>query len=144
MRLGQRPSDGVVLAREAADHHVDVGDGRLPALGEVENLRDVLVHDGAFAEAGLVAAGRELAAGRPGRLPLVRPNGPEGPRLGHVEFGPVRVGIALEAKPEPADAREELGHLDFVGHISPIAAVSYAVQQTSLLDLAKKIKIQLP
>jgi hypothetical protein len=52
MGLSQRPGDGVVLAREAADEHVDIRDGREDraptdrvhlGLELVEDLGDVLV-----------------------------------------------------------------------------------------------------
>lgn len=114
--------DGVVLAREAADDHVDVGDPYLPSLGLVQYSVDVLVHHRALAESLGVASGRELPGLGSGRLPLVRPDGGEGTGGLHVELGMVRVRVALEAQTEPADSREELGDLD-LRHVSPIAAV---------------------
>ena len=87
VRLGERASDGVVLAGESTDDHIDGGDIYFSALCLVEDLVDVLVYDGVLAEVRLVAADGELASLRSGRLPLVGPDGLEGARRREVELG---------------------------------------------------------
>ena len=121
--LVEGTSHGVVLTRKAADDHIDVGNLGLPRLGLLQNPVDVLVHHGAIAEAFGVAAGGELAGLGSRRFPLVRPDGGKRPCGLHIELGMLGVREALEAQAKPADAREELGDLDF-RHVSPIAAVS--------------------
>ena len=125
-RHGEGLGHGVVLAREAADDHVDVGDVDLPGLVLVEHPVDVLVDERSVVETLRVASGGELLRLGSGGLPLVRPDGLEGTRRGQVELRVPRVVISVQAEPEPADAREELGDLDGLPrrHVSPIAAVS--------------------
>ena len=141
MGLRERASDGVVLAREPAYHHVDGGQLPLSGLDLVEDLVDVLVYDGVLAEVRLVAAGGELASLGSGRLPLVGPDGLEGARGGHIELGVCGIVIAVKAKTKPADACKELGNFNFLGHVSPIATVSCWVSPKELTQIHYSISI---
>ena len=142
MRLGERASNGIVLAREPAYHHVDGGKLPLSGLDLVKNLVDIFVYDGVLSEVRLVAASGELASLGSGRLPLVGPDGLEGACGGHIELGVRGVMVAVEAKTKPADPREELGYFNILGHVSPIATVSHGVNPSRLLDLENMGKIE--
>lgn len=121
--LIERTRNRVILAREATDDHLYVGDFNLAGLSLLQYLIDVFVDNGIFAKAIHVATGRKLAGLGSGWLPLVGPNGAEGAGGLHVKLGMTRVGIAFEAQPKSADARKKLGNVN-LRHVSPIAAVS--------------------
>lgn len=123
VRLIERTRNRVVLAREAADDHLYIGDFNLAGLSLLQNPIDIFIDDGIFAKAVHVATCRKLARLGSGRLPLVGPNGMEGASGLHVKLGMTRVGIAFESQPKSADARKKLGNVN-LRHVSPIAAVS--------------------
>lgn len=123
VRLIERTRNRVVLAREAADDHLYIGDFNLAGLSLLKYLVDIFVDNGIFAKAIHVATCRKLAGLSSGRLPLVGPNGMEGAGGLHVKLGMTRVGITFETQPKSADARKKLGNVN-PRHVSPIAAVS--------------------
>lgn len=123
VRLIERTRNRVVLAREAADDHLYIGDFNLAGLSLLQNPIDIFIDDGIFAKAVHVATCRKLARLGSGWLPLVGPNGMEGASGLHVKLGMTRVGIAFETQPKSADARKKLGNVN-LRHVSPIAAVS--------------------
>ena len=51
MCLVERTRDGVILAREAADDHLDVGDFNLTGFSLLQDLIDIFVNYGIFAKA---------------------------------------------------------------------------------------------
>ncbi len=117
---GEGLRDGVVLARETAHDHVDVGNLGLARLKVVEHFMDVLVDDAARAEPRLVATSGELLTGRSRRFPLVGPDGGERARRRHVELGVVLGFITFEAQAESAHAGKELSDPNLVHrHVSP-------------------------
>lgn len=121
--LIKRTCDGVILAREAANDHIDVGDFNLAGFSLLQDLIDIFVDNGIFAKAIHIATGCELTRLGSGRLPLIGPNGAKGPGGLHVKLGMTRVGIAFETQSKSADARKKLGNVN-LRHVSPIAAVS--------------------
>ena len=123
MRLIERASDGVILAREATDDHLHVRDFNLAGFCLLQNPIDIFVDNGIFAKAVHIATGRELTSLSSGRFPLVCPNGAERASGLHVKLGMTRVGIAFKTQTKSADARKKLGNVD-LRHVSPIAAVS--------------------
>ena len=113
--LGQGPGHAVVLAGEAPDHHVYLFRDAVVVGAElvvVEHLLDVLVDAAALAEAGLVAAPRELLGLVSGGFPLVGPDRLERPCCWHVEFWVIGVAVAVKAQAKAPDAGEELGDSD--------------------------------
>ena len=123
VRLIERASDGVILAREAANDHLDVRDFNFTGLSLLQDLIDIFIDYGIFAKAVHVATCRKLAGLGSGRLPLVGPNGAKGSGGLHIKLGMTLVGIAFEAQPKSTDARKKLGNVN-LRHVSPIAAVS--------------------
>ena len=145
MRLAQRLGDRVVLAREPADHQIDVRDDREHGstrfrqlrLVPVEDLRDVVVRGDVLDETEVGVRRVEAAAealevavrdvvlvvlegvlGLGRRLPLVAPD--------HVEAG------AIECEMEASDPGEQLGgsrsatgltlgRVVVSGHVEPFA-----------------------
>lgn len=123
VRLIEWTCNRVVLAREAADDHLHVGDFNLAGLSLLKYLVDIFVDNGIFTKAVHVATCRKLTRFGSGRFPLVCPNGMEGASGLHVKLGMTRVGIAFETQPKSTDARKKLGNVN-LRHVSPIAAVS--------------------
>ena len=105
VRLIERTRNRVVLAREAADDHLYIGDFNLAGLSLLQNPIDIFIDDGIFAKAVHVATCRKLARLGSGWLPLVGPNGMEGASGLHVKLGMTRVGIAFETQPKSAGER---------------------------------------
>lgn len=123
MCLVERASDGIILAREATDDHLHVGDFNLACLSLLKHFIDVFVGNRVLAKAIHIATGCELTRLGSGRFPLVGPNGMEGAGGLHVKLGMTRVGIAFKTQTKSADARKKLGNVN-LRHVSPIAAVS--------------------
>lgn len=123
VRLIERTCNRVVLAREAADDHVNFGDYNLVGLSLLKYLIDIFIDDRILAKAIHIATCRKLAGLGSGRLPLVGPNGMEGAGGLHVKLGMTRVGVAFETQPKSADTCKKLGNVN-LRHVSPIAAVS--------------------
>ena len=123
VRLIERACNRVVLAREATDDHLHVGDFYFAGFSLIQDLIDIFVDNGIFAKAVHIATCRELTSFGSGRFPLVCPNGMEGASGLHVKLGMTRVGIAFKTQTKSADARKKLGNVN-LRHVSPIAAVS--------------------
>lgn len=123
VRLIERACNRVVLAREATDDHLHVGDFNFAGFSLLQDLIDVFVDNGIFAKAVHIATCRELTSFGSGRFPLICPNGMEGASGFHVKLGMTRVGIAFKTQTKSADARKKLGNVN-LRHVSPIAAVS--------------------
>ena len=104
--------DRVVLAREATNDHLHVGDFNFAGFSLLQDLIDIFVDNGIFAKAVHVTTCRKLTRLGSGRFPLVGPNGAEGAGWFHIEIGITRVGIAFEAQTKSADASKKLGNFD--------------------------------
>lgn len=123
VRLIERACNRVVLAREAADDHLHVGDFNFAGFSLIQDLIDIFVDNGIFAKVVHIATCRELTSFGSGRFPLVCPNGMEWASGLHVKLGMTRVGIAFKTQTKSAYARKKLGNVN-LRHVSPIAAVS--------------------
>ena len=140
MCLGKGAGNGIILTREAAYDHVSRGDFSLAGFGLVKNRGYVLVYNGVLAKALCIAAGGKLSPLCSGRLPLVGPDGFEGPCGRQGKLGVRGVAVAFKAKAKPADPSKELGNFDLVGHVSPIAPVTYFFL-SRLTDRASQINM---
>ena len=112
VRLIERACNRVVLAREATDDHLHVGDFNFAGFSLLQDLIDIFVNNGIFAKAVHVTTCRKLTRLGSGWFPLVGPNGAEGAGGVHVEIWITRVSVAFEAQTESADASKKLGDFD--------------------------------
>ena len=128
-RLRKRTRNRIVLAREAANNHIDRRNAPLSGFDLVHDSIDVLIDDGILAKVGCIAARCELAPLRSRRLPVVCPDGLERARCWQLPFRMLGILIAVQTQPEPADPRKKLGYLDLAVHVSPIAAVDTVTNQ---------------
>ena len=94
---GQRFRHTVILAREAAHNHLNVGDVDFTGLVIIENLVDVLVNAASFAKTLLIAAPSELFALCSRRLPLISPDSFKRSRCREIELRMLEALVAFKA-----------------------------------------------
>ena len=119
-RLGKRLCHRIVLAREASDNHIDIGNVNLARLIFIKHEMNVFIHHRPITKSRLITPGSKLLYRRSRWLPLVSPNRHKRTCRRHGEFRMLLVLIALEAKAKTAHAGKQLCYANNMSrHVSP-------------------------